>query len=232
MVIDQDKMLENKIFLITDASDFASGAVLSFGSTWKSACPVAYDSCSFKNAELNYPVHEKELLAVVHALKKWKYEMIGVRFFVYTDHKTLLNFNTQPELSRRQARWMELMSIYDCKFVYIKDEDNTVADALSRLLSLPCSSSPSAEALASHPYNSSSPENPVFSCPNRENPMSAITSFTIHLPAPKAPTCSTITIDDALVNKILIGPLPEDNGFNCILTISDRLNSEYSFIPT
>ncbi len=40
---------------------------------------------------MNYPVHEKELLAVVCALRKWKYDLLGVPFYVYTDHKTLLN---------------------------------------------------------------------------------------------------------------------------------------------
>jgi len=54
-VIDPDLMPEYKIFVTTDASDIASGAVLSFGKSWESAHPVAYDSCSFKGAELNYP---------------------------------------------------------------------------------------------------------------------------------------------------------------------------------
>ena len=185
-VIDQDKMPKNKIFFTTDASNLASGAVLSFGPTWESACPVAYDSCSFKNAELNYPVHEKELLAVVCALKKWRYKLIGVPFLVYTDHKMLLNFNTQPDLSHRQAWWMELMSSYNCWFVYIKGKDNTVADALSCLPSLSCSTSELADAAASHPYNSSSLGNPVLSCPDGNNPMSTIASLTIQLPAPKS----------------------------------------------
>ena len=52
-------------------SDFGSGAVLSFGETWELAKPVAFDSMTFKGAELNYPVHEKELLAIIRALKKW-----------------------------------------------------------------------------------------------------------------------------------------------------------------
>jgi len=79
-VIDPSKMPESKIFVTTDASDVASGAVLSFGETWETARPVAYDSCSFKAAELNYPVHEKELLAIIRALKKWKYDLLGVPF--------------------------------------------------------------------------------------------------------------------------------------------------------
>ena len=98
-VIDPSLMPKSKIFVTTDASDVASGAVLSFGESWESARPVAYDSCSFKDAELNYPVHEKELLAIIQALKKWKYELLGTEFFVYTDHKTLLNFHMQRDLS-------------------------------------------------------------------------------------------------------------------------------------
>ena len=131
--IDFSLMPEYKIFLTTDASDFRSGAVLAFGPSWDLARPVAFDSMTFKGAELNYPVHEKELLAIIRALKKWRADLLGSPFLIYTDHKTLENFNTQRDLSRRQARWMEIMSQFDAKIVYVKGEDNTVADALSRL---------------------------------------------------------------------------------------------------
>ena len=63
--IDPSLMPTHKIFVTTDASDTGSGAVLSFGPTYETARPVAYESHSFKGAELNYPVHEKELLAIV-----------------------------------------------------------------------------------------------------------------------------------------------------------------------
>ena len=69
--IDFGKMPEYKIFVTMDASDKCSGAVLSFGSSWETARPVTFDSMTFKGAELNYPVHEKELLAVIRVLKKW-----------------------------------------------------------------------------------------------------------------------------------------------------------------
>jgi hypothetical protein len=131
--IDHKALDENNIYVTSDASDKCSGAVLSFGPTWERARPVAYDSMTFKNAELNYPVHEKELLAILRALRKWRVDLLGSPFFVYTDHKTLLNFERQRDLSRRQIRWMEELAIFDCKFVYIRGEDNTVADALSRL---------------------------------------------------------------------------------------------------
>jgi len=62
---------EQKVFLMTDASGLHSGAVLSFGKSWETAWPVAFDSMTFKGAELNYPVHKKEMLAIIHALKKW-----------------------------------------------------------------------------------------------------------------------------------------------------------------
>ena len=155
-VIDHKKLDDNKIFLTTDASDRASGAVLSFGPTWETARPVAFDSKAFKDAELNYPTHEKELLAILRGIRKWKVDLLGSPFFVYTDHKTLLNFHTQKDMSRRQARWMEELSIYDCKFVYVKGSDNTVADALSCFPYSSVTSPSEAESTASHPYNNSS----------------------------------------------------------------------------
>ena len=96
--IDFTKMPDHKIFVTTDTSNRCSGAVLSFGSSWETACPVAFDSMTFKNAELNYPVHEKELLAIICALKKWRVDLLGILFFIYTDHKTLEIFNVQKDL--------------------------------------------------------------------------------------------------------------------------------------
>ena len=54
-----------KIFITTDASNFHSGAVLTFGKTWETACPVAFNSMMFKGAKLNYPMHEKQMLAII-----------------------------------------------------------------------------------------------------------------------------------------------------------------------
>jgi hypothetical protein len=107
--------------------------MLSFGPTWEMAHPVAFDSMQLKDAEKNYPVHEKELLAIIRALKKWQTDLLGMEFIVYTDHRTLENFNTQKDLSHCQLRWQVFMSQYDFSIVYIPGETNTVADALSRL---------------------------------------------------------------------------------------------------
>jgi hypothetical protein len=117
--INHKDMGTNKIFKTADACDMCSGAVLSFGETWESAWPVAFDSESFKGAELNYPIHEKELLAIICA-RLWRADLIGSKIYIYTDHRTLENFLSQHDLSRRQARWMEFMSQFDAKIIYVK----------------------------------------------------------------------------------------------------------------
>src|ERR1700683_5131870 len=131
-VIDHDNLGQNKIFVTCDASDWRTGATLSFGPSWETARPVAFDSMQLNAAEKNYPIHEK-LLAVVRALKKWRSDLMGAEFLVYTDHRTLENFDSQRDLSRRQLRWQEFLSQYDFSFIYIRGEDNTVTDALSRV---------------------------------------------------------------------------------------------------
>ena len=98
-VIDHENPGENKIFVTCDASNWCTGAVLSFGPTWETACPVTYDSMQLKAAEKNYPIHKKELLAIVRALKKWRSDLLGSPIYVYTNHKTLKNFDTQKDLS-------------------------------------------------------------------------------------------------------------------------------------
>jgi hypothetical protein len=131
--IDPSLMPGHKIYVTTDASDVGSGAVLSFGPMYDTVRPVAYDLRAFKGAELNYPVHEKELLAIIRALGKWRTDLLGYHFKVWTDHKTLEHFGTQRDLSWQQARWMEFLSQYDATIHYLPGERNTVADALSRL---------------------------------------------------------------------------------------------------
>lgn len=89
-------------------------------------------SAQYIQAEKNYPVHEKELLAIVRALKKWRIHLLGCKFKILTYHCTLVHFMKQKDLSRQQARWMEFLSQYDFDIEYVKGEDNTSADAMSR----------------------------------------------------------------------------------------------------
>lgn len=131
--IDHESPGDNNIYVTCDASDWRTGSVLSFGKSWESARPVAFDSMQFKDAKLNYPVHEKELLVIVRALKKWRSDLLGTHIFVYTNHQILENFETQHDLLRRQLRWQELLSQFEMTIVYIHGEDNTVADTLSHV---------------------------------------------------------------------------------------------------
>ncbi|WVZ93891.1 hypothetical protein U9M48_039843 [Paspalum notatum var. saurae] len=82
--------------------------------------------------EVNYPTHDLELAAVVHALKIWRHYLFGIRCGIYTDHKSLKYIFTQNELNMRQRRWLELIKDYDLEIHYHPRKANVVADALSR----------------------------------------------------------------------------------------------------
>ena len=93
---------------------------------------VAYASRQLKPHEVNYPTHDLELAAVVFALKVWRHHLYGVRFEVFSDHKSLKYLFDQKELNMRQRRWMEFLKDYDFGLNYHPGKANVVADALSR----------------------------------------------------------------------------------------------------
>ncbi|WVZ97796.1 hypothetical protein U9M48_043308 [Paspalum notatum var. saurae] len=93
---------------------------------------VAYASRQLRKHEANYPTHDLELAAVVHALKIWRHYLLGNTCHIYTDHKSLKYILTQPELNMRQRRWLELIKDYDLEIHYHPSKANVVADALSR----------------------------------------------------------------------------------------------------
>lgn len=83
--------------------------------------------------ELNYPVHEKELLAIIRAHVKWRTDLLGYNFEVWTNHHTHEHFGTQCDLSHHQVCWIEFLSQYDATIHYLSGEKNTVVDTLLRL---------------------------------------------------------------------------------------------------
>ena len=93
---------------------------------------IAYASRQLKPNELNYPVHDLELAAVVFALKQWRHYLYGVTCEIFSDHQSLKYLFTQKELNLRQRRWMELIKDYDFSIHYHPGKANVVADALSR----------------------------------------------------------------------------------------------------
>jgi hypothetical protein len=90
---------------------------------------VAYSSQQLKVHEKNYPIHDLELAAVVHALKTWRPYLYGQKCDVYTDHKSLKYIFTQSELNMRQRRWLELIKDYELEIHYHPSKANVVADA-------------------------------------------------------------------------------------------------------
>lgn len=114
----------------TDASEDAKavGAVLT-----QNGHPVAFESKKLDKHQMNYPVHDKEMCAIMHALNRWRPFLLGKHFKVYTDHRSLTFFKTQANLNQRQLRWQEKAADYDCEILYKPGKENKVADALSRI---------------------------------------------------------------------------------------------------
>jgi len=96
---------DSKIIVETDASDRALATILSTYSG-KEIHPIAFHSRMLNNTELNYDIHDKELLAIFEAFKKWRHylERIPILVEVFTDHKNLTYFCDTKSLSQHQAR--------------------------------------------------------------------------------------------------------------------------------
>lgn len=120
--------------LETDASNFAMGAVLlqqSSDGDWR---PVAYFSKAMREAERNYDVYDKELLAVVRALEEWRPYLEGNphKIQIFSDHRNLEWFMTTRDLNRRQARWSLYLNRFNFVIEHRPGRYSDGPDALSR----------------------------------------------------------------------------------------------------
>jgi transposase InsO family protein len=118
----------------TDASDFALGAILSQRDHENLLHPIAFHSRKFTPAEINYEIHDKELLAIVDSFKHWRRYLEGAthQVQVFSDHQNLEYFTTTKVLNRRQARWAQELAGIDFKISYRPGVQNGKPDALSR----------------------------------------------------------------------------------------------------
>ena len=119
--------------VVCDASDFAIGCALLQTDVEGRERVIAFESRQLKAAEKNYPVHDKELLAMKYALVKFRVHLLGSKpFIVYTDHASLRTATQSPHLSQRMARWLSFFAEYNFEVKYKPGRQNTLADALSR----------------------------------------------------------------------------------------------------
>lgn len=121
-------------FLETDASHTAIGAILSQKDHNSVTRPVAFFSRSMNSAEQNYDIGEKELLAIVAALKHWRPYLLGTTetITILTDHANLVPFTTSKPLTGRIGRWALCLADYNFKIQHVSGDKNPRADALSR----------------------------------------------------------------------------------------------------
>lgn len=119
-----------KFVITTDASNVAIGAVLS---NEDKNLPIAYASRILNAAERRYSTVERELLAIVWAIKHFKPYVYGREFLVHSDHKPLVYLFNVTNSSDRLMRWRLSLEEYDFKVIYKPGKQNVVADALSRI---------------------------------------------------------------------------------------------------
>ncbi|QRW20471.1 Retrotransposable element Tf2 protein [Rhizoctonia solani] len=123
-----------QFYVECNASDYATGAILSQRNPEGKLAPVAYLSKSLSPAEKNYNIFDKELLAVIRAFKEWRHLLEGLELpvQVLTDHKNLEHFSTSQSLNKQQIQWANFLVDYNFQIIYRPGAQNKKADILSR----------------------------------------------------------------------------------------------------
>ena len=114
-----------------DASGYGLGAILLQVIDGKEK-PLGFASRLLKGSELNYNITEKECLAAVWALQKFRYIIWGCKTTIVTDHHALCWLLSKKELAGRLARWAAFVQGIELEIVHKSGKKHTDADALSR----------------------------------------------------------------------------------------------------
>ena len=126
------RKITKPFILATDASEGALGAILSQG-TISNDKPVAYASRTLSYTESRYSTIERELLAVISAMKHFKPYLYGQKLVIYTDHRPLAWLYSVKEPNSKLIRWRLRLQKYDFVFIFKNGKQNINGDALSRI---------------------------------------------------------------------------------------------------
>ena len=118
--------------VMCDASDFAIGAVLGQREEGKPYV-VYYASKTLNEAQRNYTTTEKEVLAVVYALDKFRAYLVGSDIIIFTYHSALKYLLIKQNSKARLIRWVLLLQEFNLQIRDKKGVENVVVDHLSRL---------------------------------------------------------------------------------------------------
>ena len=118
----------------TDALDYALGAILSAYNMEGALHPITFHSRTFTGQELNYNVHDKELLAIFEAFKGWRHYLEGSAkpIDVVTNHKNLEYFSITKLLTLHQAQWSKFLSQFYLIICFHPRKLGMKPDALTR----------------------------------------------------------------------------------------------------
>lgn len=130
----------------TDASAHSIAATLNQGNR-----PVAFFSRTLTKAERNYPAIEKEACAIVESLKRWRHYLLGRRFSLLTDQRSVsFMFDSKNHgkiKNEKISRWRIELSCFNFDIVYRKGTSNCAADLLSRTYNCAVTAAPEIDKL-------------------------------------------------------------------------------------
>ena len=94
--------------------------------------PIAIESRKLNKRERLKSTYDKEMLAITHALTKWRQYLLGSKILIKTDHNSLQYLLQQQTLSTKQQKWIEKIGTFDMEILHKQGRNNVVVDALSR----------------------------------------------------------------------------------------------------